>query len=106
LNPDLDLKFFKSENPAPVQSPATTNATAIQQCLFCTEAMTFVKTMQTPVAAKNKTDSSSGSSFSEMLDSSSKNKHRILLESTPDLWPPMLSSIPHKQSGKLGTTIH
>jgi len=42
---------------------------AIQQCLFCTKAMAFVKTMQSPVTAKNKTDSGSGSVFSEMLDS-------------------------------------
>ena len=54
LNPDLGSKFKKSENPTPVQSPATIHATAIQQYLFCTEAMTFVKTVQTPVTAKNK----------------------------------------------------
>jgi len=66
--------------------------------------MTFVKTVQTPVTAKIKTDSGSG--FSEMLDSGYKNKCRILLESTPDPWPPMLGSIPHKQSAKLGATIH
>jgi len=58
--------------------------------------MTFVKTVQTPVTAKNKTDFGTG--FSEMLDSSSKSKRRILLELTPDPWPFMLGSIPHKQS--------
>ena len=98
LNPCLVSKFLKYENPTPVQSPATIDATAIQQCLFCTEAMTFVKTVQIPVNAKNKTESGSGSGFSEMLDSGSKNKRRILLESTPDPWPPKLGSIPHKQS--------
>jgi len=60
--------------------------------------MTFVKTVQTPVTAKNKTDYGSGSGFSEMLDSGSKSKRRILLELTPDPWPPILGSIPHKQS--------
>jgi len=59
--------------------------------------MTFVKTAQTPVTAKNKTDSGSGSGFSEMPDSGSINKRRILLESTPDLWPSILGSILHKQ---------
>jgi len=34
--------------------------------------MMFVNTIQTPVTAKNKTDSGSGSGFSEMLDSGSK----------------------------------
>jgi len=106
LNPCLGSKFFKSENPTPVQSPATIDATAIQQCLFCTEAMTFVKTVQSPVTAKNKRDSGSGPVFSEMLDFCSKNKRRILLESTTDPWSPMLGSIPHKQSAKWGTTIH
>jgi len=60
LNPDLGSKFKKSENTTPVQSPATIDTTAIQQCRFCIEAMTFVKTVQTPVTAKNKTDSGSG----------------------------------------------
>ena len=41
-------------NPTPVQSPATIDATVIQQCLFCIEAMTFVKTMQTTATAENK----------------------------------------------------
>jgi len=50
-----------------------------------------VKTMQTPVTVKNKTDS--GSVFSQMFDSGSKNKHRILLESTLDPWPPLLGSV-------------
>jgi len=58
--------------------------------------MTFVKTMQTPATAKNKTELGSG--FSQMFDSGSKNKGRILLESTPDPWPPLLGSIPLKQS--------
>ena len=79
-----------------VQSPATIDATAIQQCLFCTEAMTFVKTMQTPVTAKNKTDSGSG--FSQIFDSGFKNKRRIVLEATPYPWPPLLGSIAHKIS--------
>jgi len=48
--------------------------------------------MQTPVTAKNKTDPGSGSSFSQMLDSGFKNKRRIVLESTPDPWPPLLGS--------------
>ena len=60
--------------------------------------MTFVKTMQTPVTAENKTDSGPRSVFSQMFDSGSKNKRRILLESTPDPKPPLLSSIRHKQS--------
>jgi len=60
--------------------------------------MTFVKTMQTPVTVKNKTDSGSGSGFSQMFDTGSKNKRRILLESAQVPWPPLLSSIPHKQS--------
>jgi len=60
--------------------------------------MTFANTMQTPVTAKNKIDSGSGSGFSQMFDSGSNNKRRILLESTPDPWPPLLGSIPHKQS--------
>jgi len=60
--------------------------------------MTLVKTMQTPVTAKNKTDSGSVSGFWQMFDSGSINKRRILLESIPDLWPPQLDSIPHKQS--------
>ena len=47
--------------------------------------MTLVKTMQTPVTAKNKTDSGSGSDFLQMFDSGSINKCRILLESIPDL---------------------
>ena len=47
--------------------------------------------MQTPVTAKNKMDSGSG--FSQMFDSGSKNKRRILLESTPDPWPPLLGSV-------------
>jgi len=54
--------------------------------------------MQTPVTAKNKTDSGSGSGFSQMFDSGSINKRRILLESIPFVWPPLLGSIPHKQS--------
>jgi len=85
-------KFFH------VLTPATIDATAIQQCLFCTEAITLVKTMRTPVTAKNKTDSGSGSGFSQMFDSGSKNKRKILLESTPVPRPPLLGSIPHKQS--------
>ena len=60
--------------------------------------MTFVKTVQTPVATKNKTDSGSSFGCSQVFDSGSKNKHRILLESTQDPWPPMLGSTPHKQS--------
>jgi len=52
--------------------------------------------MQTPATAKNKTELGSG--FSQMFDSGSKNKGRILLESTPDPWPPLLGSIPLKQS--------
>ena len=67
LKPDLGSKFYKSENPTLCQSPATINATGIQQCLFCTEAMTFVKTVQTPITAKNNRDSGSG--FSAMFDS-------------------------------------
>jgi len=56
LNPGLGSKFLKSENLTPVQSQATIDATAIQQCLFRTDGMTFVKIMQTPLTAKNKTD--------------------------------------------------
>jgi len=48
--------------------------------------------MQTPVTAKNKTDPASESSFSQMFDSGFKNKRRIVLESTPDPWPPLLGS--------------
>jgi len=59
--------------------------------------MTFVKTMQTPVTAK-KTDFGTGSGFSQMFDSGSKNKRRIPLETTPDPRPPLLGSIRHKQS--------
>jgi len=98
LKPDLGSKFKKSENLTLVQSAATIDATAIQQCLFCTEAMTFVKTVQTSVTAKNKTDSGSGFGFSQMFESGCKNKRRILLESTPDPWSPMLGSFPNKQS--------
>ena len=68
--------------------------------------MTFVKTVQTPVTAKNITDSGSGPGFSAMLRSGSKNKRKILLESTHELWPLMLGSFPQKQSAKLGITIH
>jgi len=86
------------ENLTLVQSPAIIDANAIQQCLFCAEAMTFLKTMQTLVTAKNKTDSGSGSGFSQMFDYGSNNKRRILRESTPNPWPPLLGSITHKQS--------
>jgi len=57
---EFEPGFEKSENPTPVQSPATIDATAIQQCLFRTEAMKFVKTVQTPVSGKNKTNFGSG----------------------------------------------
>ena len=52
---------LKFKNLTLVQSPATIDATEIEQCLFRTEAKTFVKSMQTLVTVKNKTDSSSGS---------------------------------------------
>ena len=51
---------------------------------------------------KWKSDSGSESGFSQIFDSGGgsgpKEKRRILLESTPNPWPPLLGSITHKQS--------
>jgi len=43
-------KFFRFENPTPVQIPATTDATEIRQCFYL---MTFVRITQTPATAWN-----------------------------------------------------
>ena len=83
--------FFTFGNPSPVQTLATIDATAIQQRLLCTEAMTSVNTMQTPATAENK------NWLQVILTPGPKQKRRILLESTPE-WPLLLSIILHKQS--------
>jgi len=60
--------------------------------------MTFIKIMQAPVTAKNRTDPGSGTGFSQMFDSGFKNKRRFVLESIPDPWSPLPGNIAHKQS--------
>jgi len=56
----------------PVQSAATIDTTAIQHCLFCAEAMTFVKTVETPVQPKIKLTPDPGSVFHICLTPAAK----------------------------------
>ena len=89
----IRVRKFKFENPTPVQTPATIDPTKIYQCFHLRNDLADL------LLPKLKSDSGSGSSFSQNFDSEPgsrcerKRKNPAGVDSgTPDPWPPLVST--------------